>query len=105
MQTELGVRGGPSLSLFLARAETILVIDVRLLWCGPDFVGSLVAKAWYVGFFIFFWIIKNLLPKRTIPKQIIQAHVANGHKSRRKSDNTSPINIGKGHQRETNRQT
>ena len=49
MQTELGVRGGPSLSLFLARAETILVIDVRLLWCGPDFVGSLVGKAWYVG--------------------------------------------------------
>ena len=49
MQTELGVRGGPSLSQSLARAETILVIDVRLQWCGPDSVGSLVAMAWVVG--------------------------------------------------------
>ena len=59
----------------------------------------------WVFFFFFFLIIKNLLPKRAMPKQIIQAHVANGHKSKRKSDNTSPINIGKGHQPETNRQT
>ena len=51
MQTELGVRGGPSLSLFLARAETILVIDVRLHWCGPDSVGSLVPRPGLWGFF------------------------------------------------------
>ena len=50
MQTELGVRGGPSLSLFLARAQTILVIDVRLLWCGPDSIGSLVANGSLVVF-------------------------------------------------------
>ena len=31
MLTELGVRGGPSLSLSLAHAETILVIDGLLL--------------------------------------------------------------------------
>ena len=36
MQTELGVRGGPSLSLSLARAEATLVIDGHLNWCGPD---------------------------------------------------------------------
>ena len=49
MLTELGVRGGPSLSLSLARAETILVIDGHLHWCGPDSVGSLVALAWAMG--------------------------------------------------------
>ena len=43
MLTEHGVRGGPSLSLSLAPAETILVIDGHLHWCGPDSVGSLVA--------------------------------------------------------------
>ena len=32
MLTEVGVRGGPSLSLSLARAETILVIDGHLHW-------------------------------------------------------------------------
>ena len=42
----------------------------------------------------FFWIIKNLLPKRAMPKQTIAVQDANGHKSKRKSDNTSPINIG-----------
>ena len=122
MLKELGVRGGPSLSLSLARAETILVIDGHLHWCGPDAVGSLGAFAWplggswfvlpvpgmwascfgffclprpvgfllgcfgwlcpYVGVgfcfsvligclccFFFFWIIKNLLPKRAMPQQ------------------------------------
>ena len=49
MLTELGVRGGPSLSLSLARAETILVIDGHLHWCGPDAVGSLGALAWPLG--------------------------------------------------------
>ena len=49
MLTELGVRGGPSLSLSLARAETILVIDGHLLWSGPDAVGSLGALAWPLG--------------------------------------------------------
>ena len=49
MPTELGVRGGPSLSLSLARAETILVIDGHLHWCGHDAVGSLGALAWPVG--------------------------------------------------------
>ena len=49
MLTELGVRGGPSLSLSLARAETILVIDGHLHWCGPDSVGSFVALTWAVG--------------------------------------------------------
>ena len=90
MRTELGVRGGPSLSLSLARAETILVIGGHLHWCGPDAVGSLGALAWPLGsswfvlpvpgmwaccfgfvclpravgifFFFFFWIIKNLFP-------------------------------------------
>ena len=47
MQTELGVRGGPSLSL--DRAETILVIDGHLHWCGPNAVGSLGALAWPLG--------------------------------------------------------
>ena len=42
MLTELGVRGGPSLSLSLARAVTIPVIDGLLDWCGLDAVGSLV---------------------------------------------------------------
>ena len=37
MQTELGVRGGPSLSLSLASAETTLMIDGHLNWCGPDY--------------------------------------------------------------------
>ena len=49
MLTELGVRGGPSLSLSLARAETILVIDGHLHWCGPYAVGSLGALAWPLG--------------------------------------------------------
>ena len=49
MLTELGVRGGPSLSLSLARAEIILVIDGHLHWCGPDSVGSLGALAWALG--------------------------------------------------------
>ena len=49
MLTELGVRGGPSLSLSLARAETILVIDGHLQWCGPDAVGSLGTLAWPLG--------------------------------------------------------
>ena len=49
MLTELGVRGGPSLSLSLARAETILVIDGHLHWCRPDAVGSLGALAWPFG--------------------------------------------------------
>ena len=49
MLTELGVRGGPSLSLSLARAETIMVIDGHLHWCGPDAVGSLGALAWPLG--------------------------------------------------------
>ena len=49
MLTDLGVRGGPSLSLSLARAETILVIDGHLHWCGHDAVGSLGALAWTVG--------------------------------------------------------
>ena len=49
MLTELGVRGGPSLSLSLARVETILVIDGHLHWCGHDAVGSLGALAWTVG--------------------------------------------------------
>ena len=49
MLTELGVRGGPSLSLSLACAETILVIDGHLHWCGPDSVGSSVALTWAVG--------------------------------------------------------
>ena len=39
-----------------------------------------------------------------MPKQTIQVHDENGHKSKRKSDSTSPINIGKGHQPETNHQ-
>ena len=39
-----------------------------------------------------------------MPKQTIQVHDANGHKSKRKSDITSPINIGKGHQPDTNHQ-
>ena len=39
MLTELGVRGGPSLSLSLDRAETILVIDGHWHWCGPNAVG------------------------------------------------------------------
>ena len=49
MLTELGVRGGPSLSLSLDRAETILVIDGHLHWCGPNAVGSLGALAWPLG--------------------------------------------------------
>ena len=49
MLTELGVRGGPSLSLSLARAETIRVIDGHFHWCGPDAVGSFGALAWPVG--------------------------------------------------------
>ena len=50
MQTELGVRGGLSLSLSLARAETILVVEGLLHWCGLDSVGwSLVDPAWVVG--------------------------------------------------------
>ena len=49
MLTELGMRGGPSLSLSLARAETILVIDGHLHWCGLDAVGSLGALAWPLG--------------------------------------------------------
>ena len=48
MLTELGVRGGPSLSLSLARAETILMIDGHLHCCGPA-VGSLVALSWPLG--------------------------------------------------------
>ena len=43
------MRGGPSLSLSLARAKTILVIDGHLQWCGPDAVGSLGALAWPLG--------------------------------------------------------
>ena len=35
------MRGGPSLSLSLDCAETILVIDGHLHWCGPNAVGSL----------------------------------------------------------------
>ena len=55
MLTELGVRGGPSLSLSLARTETYLVIDGLLLWCGPDTVGSLGALAWPMrGFLVCF---------------------------------------------------
>ena len=49
MQTELGVRGGLSLSLSLARAKTILVVEGLLHWCGLDSVGSLVDLAWVVG--------------------------------------------------------
>ena len=49
MLTELGVRGGPSLSLSLARAETILMIDGPLHWGGPIAVGSLVALSWPLG--------------------------------------------------------
>ena len=49
MLTELGVRGGPSLSLSLARAETILMIDGHLHWGGPVAVGSLVALSWPLG--------------------------------------------------------
>ena len=49
MLTELGVRGGPSLSLSLDRAETILVIDGHLHWCGPNVVGSLGSLAWPLG--------------------------------------------------------
>ena len=33
----------------LSRAETILVVDGHLHWCGPDAVGSLVALAWALG--------------------------------------------------------
>ena len=47
------MRGGPSLYLSLARAETILVIDVRLHWCGPDSVGSLVA---WPGLWVVLWL-------------------------------------------------
>ena len=43
------MRGGPSLSLSLDRAETILVIDGHLHWCGPNAVGSLGALAWPLG--------------------------------------------------------
>ena len=39
MLIELGVRGGPSLSLSWDRAETILVIDGHLHWCGPNAFG------------------------------------------------------------------
>ena len=46
MLTELGVRGGPSLSLSLARAETFLMIDGHLHWGGPVAVGSL---SWPLG--------------------------------------------------------
>ena len=49
MQTELGVRGGLSLSLSLAHAETILVVEGLLHWCGLDSVESLVDLAWVVG--------------------------------------------------------
>ena len=49
MLTEHGVRGGHSLSLFLARAETILMIDGHLHWCGPIAVGSLDALSWPLG--------------------------------------------------------
>ena len=49
MLTELGVRGGPSLSLSLDCAETILVIDGHLHWCGPNAIGSLGALAWPLG--------------------------------------------------------
>ena len=49
MLTDLGVRGGPSLSISLARAETFLRIDGHLHWCGPDSVGSLVALTWALG--------------------------------------------------------
>ena len=49
MLTELGVRGGPSLSLSLDRAESILVIDGHLHWCAPNAVGSLGALAWPLG--------------------------------------------------------
>ena len=43
------MRGGPSLSLSLARAETILMIDGHLHWGGPVAVGSLVALSWPLG--------------------------------------------------------
>ena len=49
MLTELGVRGGPSLSLSLARAVTIPVIDGHLHLCGLDAVGSLGALALPLG--------------------------------------------------------
>ena len=49
MLTELGVRGGPSLSLSLARAETILMIDGHLHWGEPVVVGSLVALSYPLG--------------------------------------------------------
>ena len=53
MLTELGVRGGPSLSLSLARAETILMIDGHLNCCGPA-VGSLVALGLWAVLGLFF---------------------------------------------------
>ena len=43
------MRGGLSLSLSLSRAETILVVEGLLHWCGLDSVGSLVDLAWVVG--------------------------------------------------------
>ena len=43
------MRGGPSLSLSLPPAVTILVIDGHLHWCGLDAVGSLAALAWPLG--------------------------------------------------------
>ena len=54
MLTELGVRGGPSLSLSLAHAETILVIDglcfdVGLTLLGPGCLG--LAYGRFLGLF------------------------------------------------------
>ena len=48
MLTELGVRGGPSLSLSLDRAETILVIDGHLHWCGPSALAWPLGGSWFV---------------------------------------------------------
>ena len=72
-----------------------------LMWsCHIDF-----RKICYEIFF-FFWIIKNLLPKRAMPHKprIIQEAKA---PYKRKTDSTSPIYIGKGASARniTNRQT
>ena len=54
-------------------------------------------------FFFFFWIIKNLFPKRPMAKQTIRSKTRSqkGYQNDKQTDSTSPKNIGKGHQPET----
>ena len=54
----------------------------------------------YSFFFFFFWIIKDLLPKAQSPNKQSTIHRARRLPEKRKTDSTSPKNLGKGHQPE-----